>query len=208
MDLNFTKANNNAQFTIGGELNYVDKTWMIEGGINVLSSTQDDADKIKRTDANLDLIRIFRRKWYLLGDVSFLANTEQALDGRISPSISFGNFLISSNRLYLGLSLGFTYNIEDYVDESLNKTSSEAVVSASFNMFDFEDIDLKTGIEFYTSLSEKGRIRTDYDVTFKYDLPLDLYIKFGFTVNFDNQPAIVGNDFDYIFTSGFGWEFD
>ena len=205
---NFTKANNNSQFTIGGKLNYIDKLWLIEGDISVLNSKQDDADKTKRTDANLELIRILPRKWYLLGDVSFLANTEQALDGRVSPSISFGKFLISSNKLYLGLSVGLTYNIEDYVDESLNKTSSEAVISASFNMFDFEDIDLKTGIEFYSSLSENRRIRVDYDIILKYDLPLDFYIKTGFTLNFDNQPAIEGNDFDYIFTSGFGWEFD
>jgi hypothetical protein len=75
-------------------------------------------------------------------------------------------------------------------------------------MFDFNDFDLNTGIKFYPSLSEKGRIRTDYDLTLKYDLPLDFYVKLGFTLNFDNQPAIEGNDFDYIFTSGFGWEFD
>ena len=208
LGFNFTKANNNSQFTIGGKLNYIDKLWLIEGDISVLNSTQDDADKTKRTDANLELIRILPKNWYLLGDVSFLANTEQALDGRISPSIGFGKFLISSNKLYLGLSLGLTYNIEDYVDESLNKTSSEAVISASFNMFDFEDIDLKAGIEFYSSLSEKRRVRYDYDLTLKYDLPLDFYIKMGFTLNFDNQPAIEGNDFDYIFTSGFGWEFN
>ena len=65
-----------------------------------------------------------------------------------------------------------------------------------------------TGIDFYSSLSEKKRIRTDYDITLKYDLPLDFYIKLGFTLNYDNQPAIAGNKHDYIFTSGFGWEFN
>lgn len=75
-------------------------------------------------------------------------------------------------------------------------------------MFDFSDLNLKTGLKIYPSLSEKGRIRIDYDLTLKYDLPLDFYIKMGFTLNFDNQPAIEGNDFDYIFTSGFGWKFD
>ncbi len=205
---NFTKANSNSQFTINGTLNYIDKSWMYEGDISVLSSTQNNADNTKRTDANLELIRILARKWYFLGDMSYLSNTEQALDGRISPSIGFGRFFISNNKLYLGLSIGFTYNIENYVDATLNKTSSEAVLAASFNMFDFEDIDINTGIDFYTSLSEKGRFRADYDITLKYDLPYDFYIKFGYTLNFDNQPAIEGNDFDYIFNSGIGWKFD
>lgn len=205
---NFTKSNDNAQFTINGILNYSDRSWLFAGDISVLNATQDDADVTKRTDAGLELIRILSRKWYLLGDVSYLSNTEQALDGRISPSIGFGRFLLSSNKLYLGVNLGLTYNIENYVDTTLNKTSTEAVAAISFNMFDFEDITLNTGIDFYTSLSEKGRFRSDGDITLKYDLPLDLYIKLGFTLNYDNQPAIVGNDFDYIFNSGFGWKFN
>ena len=82
LGFNFTKANDNAQFTINGNLNYIDKSWLYEGDISVLSSTQDDAVNIKRTDANLQLIRILPRKWYLLGYVLFLSNTEQALDSR------------------------------------------------------------------------------------------------------------------------------
>lgn len=205
---NFTKSNNNSQFTINGTLNYIDKLWRFGSDISLLNSKQDDAENTKRTDADLQIIRILSSKWYLLGDVSFLSNTEQALNGRLSPSMGFGRFLISSNKLYLGLSLGLTYNIENYVDTSLNKTSSEAVLAANFNMFDFEDITLTTSIDFYTGLSEKGRFRSDYDITLKYDLPLDFYIKLGFTLNYDNQPAIVGNDFDYIFNSGFGWDFN
>jgi putative salt-induced outer membrane protein YdiY len=206
--LNITKANSNVQFTIGGEVDYTDQTWLFEGNISVLNSTQDDTDKIKRTDASLELIRVLPRKWYLLGEVSFLSNSEQALDGRISPSVGVGKFLISTNKLYLGLSLGFTYNIENYVDASLNKTSTEAFIGLNYDMFDFKDLDLNTAVKFYPSLSERGRIRTDYDLTLKYDLPLDFYIKLGFNLNFDNQPATNTSDVDYIFTSGFGWEFD
>ena len=203
LGLNFSKANKYTQYTIVGDFHYVDNLWLIDGDVSVLSSTQEDAVKTKRTTAELVFYRIFSREWYLIGNTSFLKNTEQALDGRISPSIGAGKFLISTNKLYLGLSSGFTYNIEKYVDRALNKTSSEIFISAGFNMFDFEDFDLESSIKFYHSLSEKRRIRTDYDINLKYDLPLDFYLKLGFTFNFDNQPAIVGNDFDYIFTSGF-----
>lgn len=205
---NLTKANNSTQFTIGGQFDYTDEKWLFEGNINLLNSVQDDVDRIERMDAKLQLIRILRKKYYLLGDVSFLSNTEQALDGRISPSIGVGKFLISTNKLYLGVNLGFAYTIENYTDASLNKTSSEAVIGLSYNMYDFKDLDLNTGVKFYPSLSEKGRIRTDYDLILKYDLPLDFYIKLSFTLNFDNQPVIDGSDLDYIFTSGFGWEFN
>lgn len=205
---NLTKANNSTQFTIGGQFDYTDEKWLFEGNIDLLNSQQDNVDRIERMDAKLQLIRLLRKKYYLLGDVSFLSNTEQALDGRISPSIGVGKFLISTNKLYLGINLGFAYTIENYTDASLNKTSSEAVIGLSYNMYDFKDLDLNTGVKFYPSLSEKGRIRTDYDLILKYDLPLDFYIKLSFTLNFDNQPVVEGSSLDYIFTSGFGWEFN
>ena len=208
LGFNFTKANSDTQFTINGGLDYTDKNWLSKGKISVLNSDRDDAEKTKRTDASLQLIRILPRKWYLLTDVSFLSNTEQALDGRITPSLGMGKFIISTNKLYLGVTLGYSYNIENYVDSSLDKNSSELFLSSGFNMFDFKDIDLQSGVKLYPSLSEKGRFRTDFDLTLKYDLPYDFYIKMGFTLNFDNQPAVDGNEFDYIFTSGFGWEFN
>jgi putative salt-induced outer membrane protein YdiY len=210
IDFSFSlsKANSLTQFNIGGDLDYVDESWMIEGSVNLLNSYQDNVDRTKRTEATLEIYRILPRKWYLIGDFSFLANTEQALEGRIKPSIGVGKFLVSTNKLYLGLSFGYAYNIENYIDSFFNKTTSESFIKASFNMFDFENIDLESSVNISPSLSEKGRIRTDYDLNLKYDLPLDLYIKLGFILNYDNQPASGGNDVDYVFTTGFGWEFN
>jgi len=205
---NFTKANNNAQFTISSNFNFVGEKWLLKGYINVLNSSQDSVKNVKRTDAMIEAIRPLQNKWYMLSDVSFLSNTEQALKGRVSPSLGLGRFIKSTNKLYFGVTIGATYNIENYEDATLNKTSSEAFLSSSFNMYDFKDFDLKTGIKFYAGLSEKGRIRSDYDITIKYDLPWDFYIKTEFTLNYDNQPAVSGTELDYIFTSGFGYKFD
>lgn len=208
LGLDITKANNNTQFTIGGELNYTGKKWLYNGDISVLHSTQDDAEKIERTDAKIEILRILPKKWYLLGNISFLSSTEQALLGRESISLGPGRLLISTNKLSLGLASGLNYNIENFVDSSLDKTSTELFIFLSFKMFDFKNFDLNTGVNIYPSLSESKRIRMDYDIKLKYDLPLEFYIKLSFIFNFDNQPATEGNDIDYIFTSGFGWEFN
>jgi len=205
---NFTKANNNAQFTISSNINYVGEKWLLKGNVNLLNSSQDSVKNVKRTDAILEAIRLLHKKWYILSDVSFLSNTEQALKARISPSLGLGRFIKSTNKLYFGLTAGATFNIENYLDATLNKTSSEAFLGSSFHMFDFKDFNLETGVKFYLSLSEKGRVRTDYDITIKYDLPWDFYIKSAFTLNYDNQPAVSGTQLDYIFTSGFGYKFD
>ncbi len=208
LGFNLSKSNNLAQLTLGGNLKYVGELWLLNGSIDVLSSDQENSIKTKRTDANLKIYRIFPNKWFVLGEMSFLSNTEQALDGRISPSAGVGKFLVSTNKLFFGLGLGLTYNIENYVDASLDKISTEGFISTSFNMFDFEDFDLDSSLNFFPSLSEKGRLRIDFGVNLTYDLPWDFYIRLSYTQNFDNQPAIEGNSVDYVFTSGFGWKFD
>ena len=176
IDVGFTltKANNDRQVTVETSLDYNGQKYLAQGSLNYLSSNRDDVAETKRLDAKVNLQRIMQKNWFISGSLAFLSNTEQALDGRITPSLGVGRLPVSTNKLYLAVSAGLTINIEDFVDDSLNKTSAEAFFDTSFNMYDFEDIDLITGIRLYPSLTESGRFRTDYDLTLKYDLPLGL----------------------------------
>jgi hypothetical protein len=58
----------------------------------------------------------------------------------------------------------------------------------------------------FPGLTEKKRFRTDFDLTSKFDLPLDFCISLGFTANYDNIPAEGADVLDYVLTSGLGWE--
>ena len=208
LGLTLTKANNDRQLTGEAVLDYNGIKYLAQGSVNLLSSARDSVAETRRLDAKLNIQRILRKNWFVSGSVAFLRNTEQALDGRTTPSLGVGRLPISTNKLYLAVSVGFTLNFEDFVDNTQNKTSAEAFLDVSYNMYDFKDIDLITGVRLSPSLTESGRFRTDYDLTLKYDLPLNLYIKLGFNVNYDNQPATTGNEFDYILTSGLGWKFN
>lgn len=204
----FTKAQGKSQVTLDGKLAYLGELWVSNASINWLQSRQDSVADIKRVDAKTDLRRLLSRTWYLIGELTFLSNTEQALEGRFTPNFGVGKLLASTHRLYFGVSVGLAFNNENYVDKSLNKNSVESFLSSTLNMYNFEDISLNSNLKVSPSLSEIGRIRTDFDISLKYDLPYDFYIKTGFTVNYDNQPAIAGNEIDFIFSSGFGWEFN
>ena len=208
LGFNLTKANNNRQLTLDTRLSYSGEYWLIKAGVNLLSSDQDDVEETRRVDGNLEIFRILSNDWYIAGEVTLLRNTEQALDARISPTIGGGKFLVNNNKMYLSVGAGLVYNVENYVDESLDKTSTEILLGANINLFNIKDFSLTSGIKSFPSLSESGRFRTDYTLNLKYDLPLDFYIKAGLTINYDNQPAVEGNDFDYIVTTGFGWEFN
>jgi hypothetical protein len=78
-------------------------------------------------------------------------------------------------------------------------------VGTEVNLFDIGDFSMLSNLYVYPSFTESGRWRTDFKLDTKYDLPFDLYIKFGVTVNYDNKPAVAGKETDYVYAFSVGW---
>ena len=82
----------------------------------------------------------------------------------------------------------------------------EGFFGTELNLYDIGDLSLVTKVIAYPSFTESGRWRTDFNFDAKYDLPLDFYIKAGLTLNYDNRPVEGASETDYVFQTGFGWE--
>lgn len=203
---NFAKTNNSKQLTFALQLNYISEKWIHTVKYDALNTVQDDVEDIERVDWELDTKKYYRDNWFFNSNFSFLSNTSQSIKGRFSPSLGMGNYLVRNNKLYFLVGAGLTYNIEKYFDSTINKNSFELVFSTQFKMFNYKDIDINTSVLMFPSLSEKGRFRTDIDFSFKYDLPLDFYIKSSISANYDNQPFEDTEKLDYVFSTGFGWK--
>ncbi|MCO5726051.1 DUF481 domain-containing protein [Robiginitalea marina] len=205
---NLAKANNNRQLNVNGGVHYRGFRWFSDFDVSSLTANRDDVEQTERTNMNLGITRMLTEKWYIMGTGSFLSNTEQNLQGRWGGRIGGGRYLANTSKLMFGITAGFNYNIESYQDENLNKESMELYLSTNLNMFDFKDFSLNTRLDLYPSLSERGRVRSDFQLDVKYDLPYDFYVSTGFQYNYDNQVVEGGSPFDYVFTTGFGWKFD
>ena len=208
LSFNLTKANNARQLSLGGGLRYRGPVWLSSAEINSLNSNQDNVNEIQRTDITGDLQRTLSAKWYLLGKFNYLSNTEQSLDARYSSILGGGRFLVLTNKLSWGLNTGVNYNIENFSDTTPDRESIEWYIGSAFDMFDYKDWSLRTNVNVFPSLSERGRWRIDYNLDIKWDLPLDFYIKTNLQFNYDNRAADSGSEFDYIWTSGLGWKFN
>lgn len=203
---NLTKENNSQQLTFSLQLNYVSENWIHTAKYDELYTVQDGVDDINRVEVDLDAKRYYKNNWFFNSNFSFLSNTSQSIEGRYIPSLGMGNYLVRNNKLYFLVGGGLTYNIEKYFDPSNNKNSFEGVITTQFNAFNLKDVNINTSVVMFPSFSEKGRFRTDIDFSFKYDLPLDFYIKASVNANYDNQPAQNSTKMDYVFSTGFGWE--
>ena len=208
IDLGFdlARANNLKQFSMRSNIGYIAKRWQLDGNFNSLSSKQDNVDDIKRNDGGITFKYFLPHDWYPLASLEFLSNTEQQLDLRTTSKLGLGKYVIHTNKSYWGFSLGANHNIENYYDSSSNRDSWEGFLGTELNFFNIGDLNLLTNLIAYPSFTESGRWRSDFKFDAKYDLPLDFYIKLGFTLNFDNQPAAGSSKTDYVLHSGFGWE--
>lgn len=213
-----TKANNQQQLNANFRIGYLADLWSLNMYYNSLLTKQDDIEDIQRNDGGLEYRYFLPADWYLSANLTFLSNTEQSLALRTTGKLGAGHYVIHSNASYWGFSGGLAFNSENFspilfpdADSSYttpNRNSLESYLGTELNLYDIGDLNLLTNLIVYPSLTESGRVRADFKFDAKYSdfLLDDFYIRAGFTLNYDNRPAEVGRETDYIFTTGFGWE--
>lgn len=208
-----TKANNLRQFNADAMLGYKSKRWIIGGSYRQVFSTQDEVDPVRRIDGSLNADYSFKNGVFIGARLNFLSNTEQNLDLRTTGVIGAGYYLVRSNQLYWNVFAGPALNVENVgsvqdisVSPAEDRRSMEGLVATELNMYDVGDLNFFTNISWYPSLTEQSRNRLDYRLDIKYDLPLDFYVKAGFSYNYDSQPAAGASESDYVILTGFGWE--
>lgn len=206
LGLSITKANNLRQVTMNSAFGYLADKWQADIYYNMIQSTQDSVSATKRIDGGISYKYFLQRDWFLSSSITFLSNTEQALNLRTSGKLGAGKYIVHTNKTYWNFASGLAFNNESFSNETPGRNSLEAFGSTELNLFDIGDFNLLSSLWVYPSLTESGRWRTDFRLDTKYDLPLDFYLKLNLTLNYDNKPAVAGKDTDYVFGFSVGWE--
>lgn len=208
LGINITKANDLRQFNFSTKAGYTADKWSSDIYMNVNRSSQDSVEPTKRSDGGINFVYYLQHAMFLSSSLNFLSNTEQALRLRTTGKVGVGKFLLQTNRAYWGVGGGVSFNNESFFNETSARNSLEIYAGTEASLFDIGDFNFYGNWSVYKSLTESGRWRSDLKMDAKYDLPWDFYVKLNYTVNYDNRPAIAGNDFDYIFGFAFGWKLD
>jgi len=207
LGFSFTKANNLRQFSTRTYLGYLTEDWSTDVSFDAVRSAQDNVDDTKRMDASIGFKYFLPADWFLFASADFLQNDEQKLKLRTTPSAGIGNYFIHSNSLYFGGSLGAAWTNEEFNDSAqTHRSSAEGVAGLELNLFNMGDLSLLTNLTVYPSFTESERVRADFKFDMKYDLPLDFYIRLGYTLNYDNKPVEGAAESDYVLQTSFGWE--
>jgi len=206
--IKLTKAQSLQQFTINVNLGYTAKKWYGNATYKQIQSIQDDSDPIRRIDTDVSYIHLLPKDYFIPLSVVTLKNTEQDIDLRVVSKAGYGKYLIHSNKKYWGIASGLSFNHERFTGTATPNKSLELFLGSDLNLYDIGDFSIQSKVNFFPSLTESKRIRADFSVDTKYDLPLDFFIKLSFVYNYDNKPKQGASKDDYVFQTTFGWKLD
>ncbi len=203
----YTKISNIQQFSLSSSLAYYSQKWLTNFNSNIISSKQKNTNPYLRIDGKINFLRFLGQGWLTLTSIDILKNEKQNLNLRTTTKLGIGNFIKRNNKMYFATAAGLAWNNENFItQEHANKNSMEGFLGLELNAYNMGDLDILTAATTYPSFTEKGRWRTDYKLSVKYDLPFDFYVKLSYTLNFDNQPTGVSEKLDYVLETSFGWE--
>ncbi|MEN2488503.1 DUF481 domain-containing protein [Flavobacterium sp. B11] len=206
--IKLTKAQSLQQLTINVNLGYTAKKWYGTATYKQIQSIQDDSDPIRRIDTDVSYIHLLPKDYFIPLSVVTLKNTEQDIDLRVVSKAGYGKYLMHSNKKYWGIASGLSFNHERFTGTTAPNKSLELFLGSDLNLYDIGDFSFQSKVNFFPSLTESKRIRADFSVDTKYDLPLDFFIKLSFVYNYDNKPKPGASKDDYVFQTTFGWKLD
>lgn len=206
---NFAKSNNQTQYNLNANLNYVKKYWLASSQLQSSFSGSVSAPSDLHNDLTTYAIRALNAKNYVAIAVSdFLRSDEQQLDLTAVLGGGGGKILknTESSRILVVGGAAWTH---DRYQTTGNPTfdSANAMAGAILEYFRFKTTNFAMTAFAYPDLSDAGRIRVDSKGTIKYELIKNLYLNFSAYLNYDSNPPRPTSKSDYGASSSLGWSF-
>lgn len=205
----YTKATTIAQFTSDINVRYRTplRQWVLDA--STIETAQTDEDTKRREDLSLTYNRLFPGRWYSTSALGAQTNDELGLDLRLLFSSGAGFNLFQTNHNEMATTGGLSVNQEWSANQD-GDTSLEAFFAVEHSTFryDYPKTDITIDATIYPSLTTKGRVRTEVDISASREIVSDLTFVLSFYHSWDNKPLDPDAEkTDYGIVTSLGWTF-
>jgi len=204
----YTKASTVSQLTFSGSSSYRTYRNSIQMSWSSIDTDQKDQPQTKRRDLSLQGKQIYRNRWFLGTGGSFQQNSELGLDLRLAWNAGVGRYLIQTHHSFLQGGGGLSVNRE-WAQNSQNAYNLEGLFTTEFYRFIYQTpkMSLESYLNIFPSLSDWGRIRSEFDIKLKWEIIADLYWNLTFYSSTDNKPPSGENSkIDFGVVVSIGWK--
>jgi putative salt-induced outer membrane protein YdiY len=186
--LSGTKGSDTVQWNLGANALYRGEDWEISSRWDSIMTDKSDDTSSQRIVFNNAYRKLLKKGWYWNLLMGYEKNDELGVKDRWSLGGGIGQFLLRSNIFELMWQGGLGASREFRTDSVNNQV--EAYAGARFAWFQhrFPKTDIRTDVLVYPSLTESGRLRTNWDVSVAREIVEDLSLDLSVYYTTDNQP--------------------
>lgn len=207
LGFSYARANNATNLTFATSVDYRAPKWLLALTLESRFQDQDDAESYRRNLGTFSASYLLPKTWYVGAFTQLEQNEQLDLDLRFLLGGVAGRDFLQSNRVEWNWLAGVLSNREEYVGVE-PATSAEALLGTRFSWFTFGDFenDLSASLLVYPSLTESGRVRVDFNASYRQDLFGDLYMRLSFYDQYDSEPPPGAEENDFGTTLAVGWD--
>lgn len=211
--LSFTKDSEVLQTNFGVVAEYVSDDYELNLAADSIITRDSANESSHRSAVELSTLRRLHGSWahWSAGlRVNFERNDGLGTDLRSSFGGGVQRALRQTNSQRVELAGGILYTRERVAGGSSSEESVEGVFSIDYGLFRYDapEVDLSAKLEVIPNFSEWGRVRSNFDLTLKWEVYEDLFLRLSFYDSFDSDPPSLEADRnDYGVITGVAWEF-
>lgn len=205
----YAKSTDITNINVAADALYRTEERIIEGSFRSNITSQADGDDQNRQEIRFNAQRLLQNRRYRSFNVGYDKNEAIGLNYRVYAGGSLGRYFSKSNRTWFSGEIGAIATQESpLVGATID--SIEAVLGTRYRYFSYARPErvLDTALFIFPSLTESGRIRSDFRTTFKLELIRDLFWTMELYASYDNEPVEAGAEKgDFGIITGLGWSF-
>ena len=176
-----------------------------------LTVTEQDDDEGRDDRGTLEgsYLRYPWREWFVVSAGRFDTNESLGLELRSQVGVTTGPRLVNSNRAQLAIGAGLAVNDERGIDvESVRNIEAILVLRTSFYTYDRPKTNLDVSVQYYPSLSNRGRHRVQFDADVKREFWKDLFVALNGYNTYDSRPPNAAYDRNDVgVVASIGWTY-
>jgi hypothetical protein len=207
---NYTQSSGVGQLTFNSDLVYrrpASQARLV--GSMTLTRSDGDEERSDRASVDMSYQRSPWPRWFVLGFGRFETNESLGLTLRSQVGGAMGPRLINSNRAQMSVGAGVGVNDERGVDvEPTRNLEALLLFQSSYFTYDRPTTSLDVRLQYYPSLSNRGRHRAQLDTSVRQELLSDLFVALTLFNSYDSRPpneAADSNDVGII--ASIGWTY-
>lgn len=188
----FTRASDISQFNLGLRASYETERWESRLRVDAINTRDAQDEDAARNTLSLSSRRLRGRSWATGGALAAERNDGQGLDLRLSMFGQVERFLLRSNsrRAWVLAGIGVIREERAGVDQA--QESLESAFGAHYELYRFDDpeIDIISELVVRPNLTDWGRLRSDANLTLRWNLWRDLNWDLSLYGSYDTSPDI------------------